>query len=626
MAKIHVECLIVMTIGLAIAAVSSAEESIPQGRRKTGSSSCVEVNDRWSREDAKQLLLRWCEALVAYQVKEHPDPCVIGSFPCPACGLAHGRTGDAAYPLLWAYSMTKRKEFLDAAVLAVDWSERMMVRADGGNYNDYRSGWWGITVFSQIAMGKTLLRFGHLLPKDAYGRWMDIFKRQTAFIRRRFMEPSFAEANVNYPAAFCEAMVLASKLTGDAGCLCDAEKTARSIRRLFTADGLLAGEDHPPDAVSPRGRRPIDLAYNCEETIPSLIAYAAETGDRAFENEVLDCAMNHLEFFLPDGGLDDSAGSRSAKWTYYGSRTSDGMLPMLAALAKKSRPGAVRAIDRHLRLLERCTLASGVLAGGIDYAAANEPGCLHHGFTHAKSLAELLMDGNVPETAPVAELPREKARGLSVYPSMGVHLASVGDWRVTFSANDAFSGPESATVGGGSPTLLWHRKAGLLAAGTMSEYSLVEPQNMQDLRHEREVLSATPRFERGKEKSCQDCAVDVVAEEHNGEILYSVRGRWMSAKWTVGEGGIRLTATTDGAGRFVFPVVVRSGDSVRVEGNRALVRKGGVTVALKSNAAISLVKTDRGERAFTPIAGLLTAQFAFPVADRMPFEFFISVE
>ena len=87
-----------------------------------------------------------------------------------------------------------------------------------------------------------------------------------------------------------------------------------------------------------------------------------------------------------------------------------------------------------------------------------------------------------------------------------------------------------------------------------------------------------------------------------------------------------MTAIMEGAGRFVFPMVVRPGDSVQVEGNRAFVRKGGVTVALKSNVAISLVKTDRGERAFTPIAGLLTAQFAFPVADRMPFEFSISVE
>ena len=336
--------------------------------------------------------------------------------------------------------------------------------------------------------------------------------------------------------------------------------------------------------------------------------------------------MNHLEFLLPDGGLDDSAGSRSAKWTYYGSRTSDGMLPMLAALAKKSRPGAVRAIDRHLRLLERCTLANGLLAGGIDYAAADEPGCLHHCFTHAKSLADLLMDDDVPESAPAAEMPREKAKGLSAYPSMGVHLASVGDWRVTFSANDAFSGPESATVGGGSQTLLWHMKAGLLAAGTMSEYSLVEPQNMQDLRHEREVLSATPRFERGSEKSCRDRNVDVVAEERDGEILYGVKGRWMSAKWTVGKDGVRMTATMDGAGRFVFPVVVRPGDSVQVEGSRVLVRKDAATVVLTSNVAASLLTTGRGERAFTPIGGFMTAQFAFSVADRMPFEFSISVE
>ena len=35
----------------------------------------------------------------------------------------------------------------------------------------------------------------------------------------------------------------------------------------------------------------------------------------------------HLEFMLPDGAWDNSWGTRNYKWTYWGSRTSDGTVP-----------------------------------------------------------------------------------------------------------------------------------------------------------------------------------------------------------------------------------------------------------------------------------------------------------
>lgn len=34
----------------------------------------------------------------------------------------------------------------------------------------------------------------------------------------------------------------------------------------------------------------------------------------------------HLEFMLPDGAWDNSWGTRSFKWTYWGGRTSDGFM------------------------------------------------------------------------------------------------------------------------------------------------------------------------------------------------------------------------------------------------------------------------------------------------------------
>lgn len=563
--------------------------------------------DSWSRMNAQKLLLRWCDAFVSYQIKEHADPMVRGALLCPACGLAHGRIADAVYPLVYCYVQTGRREYLDSAVRAVDWVEQTMVRKHGGNVNDFRNAWWGITVFAQSAMGRTLLRFGDRIPPDVKARWQKIFARETAFIRRRFMDPSFENSNVNYPAAFCEAMVLAAKLLDDKTCLDDAAKTAARLKAFVTEDGLLAGEDHPPTFVSPRGCRPVDLGYNCEETIPAILSYAASVGDRELQSLFLDCAMHHLDFLLPDGGLDNSAGSRSAKWTYYGSRTSDGMLPMLAALAKSGRPGAVRAIDRHLKLLERCTLANGVLAGGLNYAAAQEPGCLHHGFAHAKALVDLLLS-DAPESAPDALLPCERLKGLVAYPSMDVHLASIGPWRATFSANDAFSGPPSVTVSGGSPTLLWHADLGLVIAGTMSDYTLVEEQNMQELLHEDRVLTTTPHFLQGKKKSCADRSVAVSAEERDGCISYQVKGGWFSADWLLDDKGLHLSGRTNGDGRFVLPIVVDPCDGVELCERGAIIRKPTGQIKISASQPLSLQKTDRGDRAFSPVAGLLTAQ------------------
>lgn len=45
--------------------------------------------------------------------------------------------------------------------------------------------------------------------------------------------------------------------------------------------------------------------------------------EKAYEK--FEYVKSHLEFVLPDGAIDSSFGSRVNKWTYWGSRTSDGM-------------------------------------------------------------------------------------------------------------------------------------------------------------------------------------------------------------------------------------------------------------------------------------------------------------
>ena len=147
----------------------------------------------------------------------------------------------------------------------------------------------------------------------------------------------------------------------------------------------------------------------------------------------------HLAFLLPDGGWDNSWGTRSFKWTYWGSRTSDGAIPALLALSAEE-PGFFTAAERHLALLRRCTV-DGLLYGGPRSAACGAPPCVHHTFTHAKALADAL-DTGVPAARDSAPLPRESADGVLFYPEIATWLAARGPWRATVTRYDFLYQPD----------------------------------------------------------------------------------------------------------------------------------------------------------------------------------------
>ena len=60
------------------------------------------------------------------------------------------------------------------------------------------------------------------------------------------------------------------------------------------------------------------------------------------------------EFLLPNGAWDNSWGTRNYKWSYWGSRTSDGCFPALMLLADLD-PSFREAAWRNLYLMAACT-------------------------------------------------------------------------------------------------------------------------------------------------------------------------------------------------------------------------------------------------------------------------------
>lgn len=75
---------------------------------------------------------------------------------------------------MYACRETGDRKYLDAAVRLWEWMERNTSMPDGSWVNDVQiSDWKGTTVFSVIAVGEALMRYGDLLPPGNGGGLVD---------------------------------------------------------------------------------------------------------------------------------------------------------------------------------------------------------------------------------------------------------------------------------------------------------------------------------------------------------------------------------------------------------------------------------------------------------------------
>ena len=282
--------------------------------------------------------------------------------------------------------------------------------------------------------------------------------------------------NINYPIVCSAALADAGKVLDEPRFILRGRELAHNALEYLTVNHIIFGEGKPQQHVTPKGCRAIDLGYNVEESLPGLVLYGVLTND----NEVLDIAAEamkeHLEFMPPDGAWDNSWGTRNYKWTYWSSRTSDGC-QIAYALMKDRSPIFEEAAFRNTLLLKECT-HEGILYGGPHHHIKGELPCIHHTFCHAKALATVL-DHNTSNTNlhGIISLPREKSFGVREYPEMKTWLASIGQWRATVSAYD-WEYIEEGHASGGDITMLWHDKAGVVLCGSMTEYQVVEVEDM----------------------------------------------------------------------------------------------------------------------------------------------------
>jgi hypothetical protein len=476
------------------------------------------------------LLKEWCDSLVSLQLTQFSSKELYGGIMCPSCGRIHGRCGDAIYPMMYLAKSTGEEKYLRCAERLFNWTEYNMVRPDGSYNNDTNSEWKGITVFAVTQLGEALLHYGNLLGNHTRERFMSRFCMSADYLFHNIEEIG---GNINYPVTCAHTMAVAAKITGEIRYSRKARELATLAMQYIGEDGLLYGEGRNRDEVSPKGCYPVDLGYNVEESLPALLLYAVLQEDNEVYNCVIRAIKVHLEFMLPDGAWDNSWGTRSYKWSYWGSRTSDGCQSGFG-LAVNQIPELRQAVYRNTLLLKACT-HDGLLYGGPLFYSAKEPPCVHHTFCHAKALATLLaQDYPLSEVNnhDAIKLPRELQKGILTFPSIHVNLLALGGWRGTVSDYDVEYSEEGHPTGG-ALTLLWNDLVGLIFAGTMTRYYLVEPNNMQIPLHTKDIC-LTPRLtatENGKVlESCNDKTAVVCCLDKEEYLLVRADGMLKDGK------------------------------------------------------------------------------------------------
>ena len=535
-----------------------------------------------------ELLQSWCDGLIAHQ-STNRDPALRGAFLCPACAIIHGRCGDAVYPLLRVAHTTGNAKYLEAALLVHEWSEQQVSRSDGSWINDVTlSSWKGITVFHSIALAEALRHHGSILDSATRRRWTDRLARAARFLDSFI---TIETGNINYPVTASQCFALCAEVLGDHHYLDRAHQLAHAALDYFTPNNLLFGEGHPQTAITQKKCRPVDLGYNVEESLPALAQYALLTNDQAVLDQTIAALRAHMEFMLPDGAWDNSWGSRNYKWSWWGSRTSDGCHPAYVLLAQHE-PKFLEVAHRNLELMAACT-HDNVLYGGPHYLEHGDRPCIHHTFTHAKALATVL-DSNIPilEPSPRLSLPRDEPYVLRSLPEIATHLVSTGPWRATVTGYDfeyierVQSGGGGRSGGGhasgGALSVLYHQQLGPILTASMTEYQMIEISNQQ-VHLDKPHMCLTPRIESAGKQTCtsvSDFDARISTKTAANDVTLEVRGRLLTASHeapVTGDANYHILynftpsaveiiasveAVYDTPLQFILPVISRSGEAV----------------------------------------------------------------
>ncbi|APY11604.1 hypothetical protein BWZ22_10280 [Seonamhaeicola sp. S2-3] len=571
------------------------------------------------------LLKDWCDGMLKVQINNPSNLEEHGALDCPSCDHIHGRCMDAVYPFLYMADKTGEEKYLEGAKLVMTWAENN-VSQENGAWTVIRNpkSWKGITVFGAIALAEALHYHGHVLDKETRLAWTKRLEKAGQYIYDTF---TIDFTNINYPGTAVYGLNLIGDVLNREDFKAKSKTLASEVKAYFTPnEGLLFGECKKSSSkLSEKGLHGVDLGYNVEETLNSLVMYALKEKDEELLQIVTKSLNSHLEFMLPDGAWDNSWGNRMYKWSYWGSRTCDGSQPAFAMMAHINSAFGTAAV-KNTELLKACT-SDGLIHGGPHFVEAGVPPCVHHTFTHAKPLASLLDHWeHLPEINKNSSLPRTTADGIKHFKDLDVYLFARGDWRGTVSAYDAeyHYKYDYRQASGGALGVLYHNKVGLLCAASMAKYHLVEKNNQQP--QPGKDICLTPRIETFKNgvwyTNLYDLPATVSSKDESGiiKLLADVKLKNVDRDVVEGTASAFDIAYKCSANKteikvstkqeikeqtaFVLPIISPSKEEViNISENEITIQKPEGLVTIKATAPIK-TKELAGKRTFNMVPGV----------------------
>jgi hypothetical protein len=551
---------------------------------------------------SNKLVERWGQSLLKCQITDKSSS-DYGGMLCPSYKIVHGRVGDTIYPFFYLAKKTRDSKYIDAAMLLYRWMEQHVSQPDGSWLNEpMKDSWKGTTVFSIIALCEAIKFHGDLMPPSFKKELQERLKKAGDYIFNTF---TIEYGNINYPITAAYALSLLGRLISEDKFIERGRSFAHQAMAFITNDGFVYGEgDHQ---VSNKGCFAIDLGYNVEESLPSLVLYGLLTKDEEVLQHVSRSLQTHAEFMLPDGGWDNSWGTRNYKWTYWGSRTSDGCQPAYALMADRD-PVFYKVALRNTQLLEQCT-KDGLLYGGLHYASHGIAPSIHHTFCHIKALTTILDHGvaEIKVNENTIRLPRELTPRVKFFHDNQTWLIAKGRFRATVTGYDKeYKKTNNGHASGGALTMLWHEKTGPLLTASMNQYQLYEAGNMQ-VDDDPLSMCLTPRIELIIDDvtymSISDLKATVDVEE-KADVVVKIRSRLVDKDQrspVTGEVNCEITYVfrDDGVSlhfkcdpypdeqkiKIVFPMISKSSEKTEMRDDH--------TVQIFKDAAIVTVAADK---------------------------------
>ena len=548
------------------------------------------------RQRAFALMQRLDSALVRYQDRDLSSP-DYGGIRCPGCGLYHTRSAEAVWPLSYEYALTGDGERLRQAIDLACWL--IARQREDGAWEETPETWTGTTT-DQLLM---LLLSYPIVEKSLTARqrrsWLRSMERAadylTGFIDNR-------HASMNYCCTTAATLAEAWLRLGKPVYRLKARCLAAMAVAKMDAEGFPVGEGERIGEY----RYGVDIGYNLEMSLWGLARYASLLGDEPVLDAVRKSASTHLMFLYPDGMLDASAGTRSNKWTVYGSGTSDGCHPLFALLSE-GHPEYISAAVRNMDCIGTCFTECGLLGLGPDYdAIMDTPPCIYPTFTKAKSMA-MAHCWVTGDTDTLAGLPLDRDT-LARSRSLNLAVVRRGPFCATVTAYGYKSGLGTASKNmfrptGGAMSVLWAEGYGLVQASSQTEYHRWEPMSFPEMG---ELEPLTPRLEQVREDTLFtnlfefDATFDTFEEECRTVCAASglLRSRDQIPCGTLYSmrfsfGGETLTKTYFSSGdacvRIVEPVVMDDGTVLEQrDGFSVVLRRGGVALELRSSVPLEV--------------------------------------